>query len=267
MRTPRLSKRWATAAASTAVVAAAVAGTAIGVRAWAAPTTAPSADPTVAPTVVPAPSAGRSDRLGRRDRSSAAATPAAPPATLPAMPTKPLPMSAAYAVVNYRSIFIKGNQAITREPPPPPPGSGTHIQKPPTRPEELIVFNGVLMVDGQPEALVEDTSARKSMAVKVGDPLATGRVTGVTFDSLDYQAKGSVVIHVSLGQNLDGHAAAPGDTAAPTLGAPSATATGGPSGAGPTTAPAGAESTAGLSTDDILARMRKKRQLELQGGK
>ena len=173
-------------------------------------------------------------------------------ATVVPVDIKPLPMAAAFSAARTRSIFVKGEQSLVSESGPSvrPPVSAS----PPVRPQQTMVFNGVTVVGDRPEAMIEDTAAHKVFNVRVGEALAGGRVLDITFDNLDYQGTGKVV-HVGIGDNLDGTPAAPGDDAAPTAGA---------------TAPADAAgtlgNTVGLSTDDILAKMKRRRQQE-QGGK
>ncbi len=180
----------------------------------------------------------------------AAAPPADPP---PTVNTRPQPMSAAFSAVRYRSIFVKGEQALAGDDPGRRPRDVGPVVPP--DPRAVMVFNGVTLAGDRPDAMIEDTSARRVFSVRVGDLVAGGRVLAITFDDIEYQAGGKV-LHVAVGQTLEGQPAPAGDTAPPTAG-------GGPAPADP----AGTlGNTVGLSTDDILARMKRRRQQE-QGGK
>ena len=168
------------------------------------------------------------------------------PATLPtttraavAPTTRPRLMP--YIVFNTRSIFMKG-----RVPPPPTGGTGSTTQPTstsPARAEAKIVFLGVTEADGVATAVFEDTSAGKIVSCKAGDPLASGKITEVTIDSVTYESAGKAV-RVLVGQNLDA-GDGPAMASRATL-------------SGSTTAPSG-----GDGGDDVVARMRAKRRQEL----
>ena len=234
--TPKTT-RWIIGAAAAAIA---------GMTAWAvgAPTTGPAA------ATRPVPSSDRRT-LSAKDAAAAAA------ATAVAIPDlTPKPMSSVYGAVRYRSIFVRGNQSIgeTERPPVRTGNAGPVV---PPRPEASLVFRGALGVNGRPSALIEDADAHKVYTVQPSGPIARGRVTNITLDDLDYTSGGRVT-HVRLGQTLDGTDAAAGADAPPT-----AAATPG----GPTTDPAGTlGNTTNLSPQDILERMRKRRQQE-SGGK
>jgi hypothetical protein len=104
--------------------------------------------------------------------------------------------------------------------------------------------------------------------VHAGDLISGGRVTGITFGDLAYEANGQTK-HVEIGQNLEGQAPssssytppmAAGPTSMPAGGAPMV---GAPAG-GPVTSPPGS-STAGMSQDDILAKLKARRAAEAAG--
>ena len=233
MRIRSTPHRWA--AATTAAAAVAAAGLAV-VTARAAPTSAPSSS-TTRPSLTDAP----------RSRPAGVA---APPVMVSTTPT---PMSAAFSAVRYRSIFVKGEQSLR------PEGGG--FTRPayvptPSRPQASLVFNGVIVVGDRADALIEDTNARKVFTVRVGELLAGGRVLAITFDGLDYMFGGKLT-HVVIGQTLEGTTASQLPDVAPTAG-------GGPP---PPDAAGTLGNTVGMSPEDILARMKKRRQMEMGGGK
>ena len=180
-----------------------------------------------------------------RPASRPASRPAAAAPSPAKVDTTPRPMSSAFAAVRYRSIFVRGNQTIGSPLRPTTQGSG-RPPAPPPKPEASLVFNGVALVGTRAEALIEDTAAHKVYNVAAGGPIATGRVTAIRFDSLDYESKDGRPTRVALGQTLDGGTPGPTTTAAPTAG-------GGPASLG---------QTSGLSSTDILERMRKRREAE-----
>ncbi|MGD1278175.1 MAG: hypothetical protein ABR964_13260 [Tepidisphaeraceae bacterium] len=152
----------------------------------------------------------------------------APPATQPEpilIPT-PRPMSRQYQLPPDRTIFVKGRLASD--------ASGGTRPAGPARPEETLVFSGVTETDYQMVAFVEDTAAGKISQLQVGDSIASGKITDITLDSLEYEADGKRTL-VRVGQNLLG---------ADALGLPSLA----------TTQSAGSE---------LLDRLRRRRQQEL----
>jgi hypothetical protein len=168
-------------------------------------------------------------------------------------------------VLQTRSIFVKGNQTVAADSrsafiPPSGPLGG--------KPESSLVFNGVIVVNDEADALVEDLSTHEVVKVRTGDAIAGGKVSGISFDDLAYLAKGRT-LHVTIGQNLEGVTA---DTSAlppsPAISTPTAPAAGGgapqPVGTPAAVAPAVPGET---STDDILAKMKARRAAEQSGGK
>ena len=170
-----------------------------------------------------------------------------------------------YAVLRTRSIFVKGNQALQPEGPRnPSTASEGRFSK---TPEELLVFNGVIMVGDEYNALIEDTQQNTSSMVRAGESIsaALGKITAINFDSLTYVSN-SGSKNVSIGQNLMGMV--PSVSSYPTPSAGSAP-TGGPPGPGaPAGGPGGVTGGAApppgsSSPEDILARLKAKRLQEL----
>ncbi len=186
------------------------------------------------------------------------------PSTLPAtVPVAPATMTAApmvrgkalpdgYAVLNTRSIFMKGRVA----PPVVPNVTTTQpVVTPTIRPEHKIVFVGVTESDGSAAAMFEDTAAGKIITTKLNETIASGKVTEITLDSVTYSADGKP-LKVLVGQALDGTEPPP-VTARATI-TDSST---GPPTTGPTAAPGGGESgPTDPAIADILERMRARRR-------
>jgi hypothetical protein len=164
-----------------------------------------------------------------------------------------------YAVLRGRSIFVKGNQTITSDSSPSRPAGDSGLAN---HPGSALIFNGVIMVGDEANAMIEDTSSQKVTLVKAGDLIAAGKVSEITFDSLTYEANGQQK-QVSLGENMDGvvpsnSVLAPASAGAPPVGGAASTAA---AGVAPPATSAGGGS--GASPDEILARMRAKRNQEL----
>ena len=177
-----------------------------------------------------------------RDRFARATPPPRSIAAAKVMPKE-------FAMLVSRSVFVHGRMPVDS---PPRERSNEGPPIPMARPEKSLLFNGATNSDGQLIALIEDTAAGRILKLKVGDPVARGKVAGITLDTFDYDSAGKVQ-RVVLGQNLDGEASSA--TTRPTT----ATATTGPSGE---PAPL---STGGGPLADIMERMRLKRALEMGG--
>jgi hypothetical protein len=226
------------------------------------PATQPSS---AAPSASDTRQSTRQDRGNRRDRTSrgGGSTPVVATANDP------------YAILRGRSIFVKGNQTLANDSAPSQAGSG-RPRPTITSPESALVFNGVIMVGDQPKALIQDTGSGNVNLVSSGDLISGGKISAITFDNLTYEAKGKVN-QVELGQNLNGltPSVAPPVVAVPTsqpsgatppAGPPGIAVTppeGGPAGPPPAAASAGAPPAGSSSADDILAKLRAKRQQEL----
>jgi hypothetical protein len=213
-----------------------------------AATTAPSTGPTTSssPTTTAA-----VDRLQAfRDRFQ---RPQQPPRTVGA--AKPLPRD--FNLLVSRSVFVHGPQRIFEGPEVPPTTQPGNSSFQPSRPERTLLFNGSTRTEGEWVAFIEDTVASRVLKLKVGEPIARGKVTAITLSSLNYDANGKSTL-VAIGQNLDGESAAPSSTQPSLAGAPS-TGPGGSQG-GPGASP-------GLSgpANDMLERLRQKRLKELGG--
>jgi hypothetical protein len=122
-----------------------------------------------------------------------------------------------YALLTTRSIFLKGRAPLGGA------GAGATTREAPKRLEDLLVFNGATIndVDGEAIGFVEDTSSPgKVTRVKVGDPLAHGKVARITLSQLDYESAGKVST-IEIGQSLSGvQVSAAGATSMPSASPP-----------------------------------------------
>lgn len=191
-------------------------------------------------------------------RESAVAAPVQPPTTQPKV------MSSKYNVLMYRSIFSRersrgggdgssgwgGQPATTTSASLASTNPSSSSQS--TGPESALSLKGVALQDGEFVAFIEDASASRTLLLKQGDSIARGRVKLITLDGLDYDASGRV-LHIDVGQNLEGGVAVNGSGPAPSAASPGGATPG-------VSAPAG--SAPGGGGDDVLARMRRRRQQE-----
>ncbi len=171
-------------------------------------------------------------------------------AVVPSMPRD-------YSIFNFRSLFMRGrvpaagrDAGSARE-----SSSFNRTGNGFKTPEEEFVFNGVTQTDEGAEAFIESLSTKKVSLVRVGQSIATGKITGISIHTLQYTTGGRA-IRIEIGQNLAGLVAEPSIAASssPTT-QPGPSPSGTPGAAGPL--PGG--------TDDILERMRKRREQELGG--
>jgi hypothetical protein len=156
-------------------------------------------------------------------------------------PTAAMPI--AYDVVSGRNIFVKGSQtAYTGE----NIGNGDQgISRPLPRP---LVLDGATDTNGAMVAYIEDTANADVREFKVGDTVAGNKITRIGIGEIDIQAANGQTTTIYAGQTLTGESAFNTLYMSPVLSAPAAVVM-------PTTLPSG---------DDIIARMQRRRLLELQ---
>jgi hypothetical protein len=127
--------------------------------------------------------------------------------------------------VGERNIFVKGDQS-TPEPqelPPQPPQQFVN-----TPAATQLLLTGVAITDYGKIALLENQQEFTVIRVKIGDPIADGKVVDITLDSLEYQNRAGRIIRVEIGYNLAGgevwgaagSASSPGSSTQPASGAP-----------------------------------------------
>jgi len=122
------------------------------------------------------------------------------PATQPAAKLTSAPASDAPAeaklpgslsLLNKRSIFSRNGMAAMV------PGAN------PGKPEAAIALRGIVFDDNDFVLFLEDTAAHRTMQLRLGDPLAGGKVGRISLDEFGFEADGTVT-QVRVGQNLLG---------------------------------------------------------------
>jgi hypothetical protein len=122
-------------------------------------------------------------------------------AAVPAVPVLP----PEFAIFQTRSPFGRG-------PKKPPANAGG--------PEASFVLKGAVDVGGRLTAFVEDLSAKRVVQVTAGQPIARGRVKGITLDAIEYEAAGGPAKRIEVGQNLMGQVVPPTPASKPAAGPP-----------------------------------------------
>ena len=149
-----------------------------------------------------------------------------------------------YGMLVESNMFLRDRRTASPEP-------STQPSAPPPSPEQTMMLTGIVFEDGGFRAYFENLRESRVVRVSPGDAIATGHVSAILIDALEYFA-GSESRWIEIGQDLTGKAAA--------------VAPGGGSSASSTTAPTTTFSPdvdpASLSPAD---RLRLRRQQELQG--
>jgi hypothetical protein len=200
-------------------------------------------------------------QFSRRTTSTTRPTAAAQPAP------RPRSIYTDYALLLHRSIFIKGVQTNVIDPKRIGPTTGpTNADD--VRAERNLVFNGLTESD-EATALIEDIVSHRMSKLHVGDSIASGKITRISFDDLDYTAVNGKVTTVQIGENLEGNAPSP--TSAPSSYASSSSGggtsggnTGGSASGNNASGGGGAGSPAPVNPS-VLERMRQRRMQETGG--
>jgi hypothetical protein len=240
--------------AGISVVMAAGPATAPALASAVSPATAPSTQPAMKAQASSSDNSnnsrqGRNNRRTRGNRDSSAT-----PVILASDP---------YAVLDTRSIFIKGDQT-TASNAPRSIGDNASGAIFPGRQASALVFNGVILINDEALAMVEDSNSGVVVKVHAGDLISGGRVTGITFGDLAYEANGQIK-HVEIGQNLEGRVPSSSGYSGAPVAAPTSMPAGAPAG-GAVASPPGS-STSGMSLTDIEAKLKARRAAESSGGK
>jgi hypothetical protein len=123
--------------------------------------------------------------------------------TQPDVTPTPPPMTGDWLIFTNRDIFVKGRFAGYNPP------TGDEGPRQPT-PADTLVFCGVFEATPVPPyksyltAFLQDNDTLEVTPVRVGDQIAQGKVTGITLDTLEYQTAGGRLLHLNVGQNLNG---------------------------------------------------------------
>ena len=193
----------------------------------------------------------RRERSGGRTRGPGFDPPTSQPATA-FQTSSPLiashPFDPAYGILLTRSIFARsgrgaGVPAVTSS-----DSAAAAAAAARSAPEASLTFRGVMRDGPQLIAFIEDARTGRTLRVKTGDPVATGRVTELTLDRLVYQA-GEKRSAIQVGYTLSG--------GAPPATQPSAVA----SGSGSSSSQTGASSPS-TGADAIVERLQRQRQQE-----
>ena len=146
-----------------------------------------------------------------------------------------------YKVLSEHNIFTKN-----RRPPSTQRARDPRSDRPPPKPEVAFVLTGCVIEDANRYvAFVENAQTGVTLKVSPGDAIATGKVTAIGFDFLEYETGGQKT-RVEIGHNFTGSVASLAEViAAPTT--------------GPTTGPVD------LSNLSPEERLKRRRLLELGG--
>jgi len=146
-----------------------------------------------------------------------------------------------YKVLSDHNIFAKNRRPTSR------PTRDSRNDRPPPKPEVAFILTGcVIENDNKYAAFVENAQTGTTLKVSPGDAVATGKVTAIGFDFLEYEAAGQKT-RVEIGHNFTGSVA----SLAEVIAAPATT--------GPTTGPVD------LSNLSIEERLKRRRLLETGG--
>jgi hypothetical protein len=119
-----------------------------------------------------------------------------------------------YKVLSEHNIFAKN-----RRPPSTQRSRDSRSDRPPSRPEVAFVLTGcVIENENHYAAFVENAQTGVTLKVSPGDSIATGKVTAIGFDFLEYETGGQKT-RVEIGHNFTGTVASLAEViAAPTTG-------------------------------------------------
>jgi len=176
-----------------------------------------------------------------------------------------------FSILLERNIFDRNRRPPVIRTPRTAPVSIRPTKPPrPVDSDQYFVLRGIAQEGSQFTAFFEDTRAGKILRVKPGEPVGKGRVPGVNIDSAQYQ-RGQTLVVIRVGHTLTGSQApamgfeAPGPSPVASISKTSASASTSSATTQPATAPAAEPTSAPASggLQDILERMRRRRQQEL----
>ena len=106
-----------------------------------------------------------------------------------------------YKVLSEHNIFAKNRRPTSR------PSRDFRSDGPPPKPEVAFVLTGCVIEDeNKYAALVENAQTGVTLRVSPGDAIATGKVTAIGFDFLEYETGGQKT-RVEIGHNFTGSVA------------------------------------------------------------
>ncbi|MHC4646415.1 MAG: hypothetical protein ACYTBJ_13020 [Planctomycetota bacterium] len=108
-----------------------------------------------------------------------------------------------YGIIIEGNIFsrYRGRDAVE-----PRTSSNPTAEQPPPQPESYFVLKGLAKEDDAFVAFFEDTRAGDMIRVRAEEPIARGKITGLTLDSAVYERDANTV-SVQVGQTLEGRLA------------------------------------------------------------
>jgi len=118
-----------------------------------------------------------------------------------------------YKVLSEHNIFTKSRHPTTL------PGRDARSDRPPPKPEVAFILTGcVIENDNKYAAFVENAQSGVTLKVSPGESIATGKVTAIGFDFLEYETGGQKT-KVDIGHNFTGSIVSLAEViAAPTTG-------------------------------------------------
>src|SRR5215212_497728 len=119
-----------------------------------------------------------------------------------------------YKVLSDHNIFTKN-----RRPPSTQRSRDPRFDRPPSKPEMAFVLTGCFIEDqNKYAAFVENVQTGVTLKVSPGDSIASGKVTAIGFDYLEYESGGQKT-RIEIGHNFTGSVASLAEViAAPTTG-------------------------------------------------
>ena len=107
------------------------------------------------------------------------------------IPAKSITLPPPFATLMSRSIFAKNGMASS------PPGTN------PGPPEAMMALRGIAFDDSSFLAFIEDTASHRTMQLRCGEAVASGKIADLSLDEMGFESSGKVT-HVRIGQNLLG---------------------------------------------------------------
>ncbi|HEV8608232.1 MAG TPA: hypothetical protein VGQ99_23045 [Tepidisphaeraceae bacterium] len=156
------------------------------------------------------------DRSSDRDRPPSSASPSASPAADDNADPSTFDH---YKLLSDHNIFMKNRRPTSR------PTRDSRPDRPPPRPETAFILTGcTIQDDDKYVAYVENAQTGITLKVSPGDSIATGKVSAIGFDFLEYEAGGQKT-RIEIGHNFTGsvaslstYAPSSGPTTGPTTG-------------------------------------------------
>jgi hypothetical protein len=194
---------------------------------------------------------------------AASEPPAGPSGAAKSLQEKERAFGSRYAILIERNIFSR-NRPQRYIPIGGSRDSGEKKFAPPSE-ETSYVLTGVIREDGKYAAFIENSRTGATVKAKVGDAVARGKITAIHIDGLTYESEGKSLA-LQVGKTLSGEK--PGSRSARSS-SEDGKASGDRKGSGgPKIAESAgekpAESAESSSTEDILARMKKRREMEMK---